>query len=80
MIEERVLEPGGSAQFGALFNARTGRPRLEVRISVPDHVKNQVECTEALLGKSEEPEKAYRIFRVQNKSSWQAVLTFVELP
>jgi hypothetical protein len=78
IIEERELEPGGSTQFGARFNATTGRPRLDVKILVPGHAKNQVECKPDLLGKPEEPEKAYRVFRVHNKSKYTAFLTFVE--
>jgi hypothetical protein len=78
LIEERTLEPGESTQFGAPFNAITQRPRLDVRIEVPGHVKNQVELEDTLLGKQEEPAKAYRVFRVKNKSSWRAYVRFVE--
>lgn len=78
LIEERTLEPGESTQFGAPFNAITQRPRLDVRIEVPSHVKNQVEHGDTLLGKREEPAKAYRVFRVKNKSSWPAFVRFVE--
>ena len=78
VIEERTVEPGGSASFGARFNATTGLPRLEVKILAPDHVKNLVECKDDLLGKQEEPDKAYRVFRVHNRSTWPVFLTFVE--
>jgi len=76
--EERTLEPGESTQFGAPFNAITGQPRLDVIIEVPSHVKSHVEKEDALLGKREEPAKAYRVFRVRNKSSWTAFVRFVE--
>jgi hypothetical protein len=79
VIEERTLEPGGSTQFGARFNAAAHRPRLEVRIDAPNHVRHQVECKDVLLGRREQPENCYRVFRVRNKSSWPAFLTFVEL-
>jgi len=79
VIEERTLEPGRSTQFGAPFNAVTQRPRLAVRINVPGHVQNQVECEEALLGDREQPARCHRVFRVQNRSSWTAFVTFVEL-
>jgi hypothetical protein len=76
--EERTLEPGESTQFGAPFNAITGRPRLDVMIEVPSHVRSRLEKEEALLGKREEPAKAYKVFRVKNKCSWAAYVRFVK--
>ena len=78
VIEQRTLEPGRSTQFGARFNAATHRPRLDVRIDVPNHVRHQVECEDELRGGPEQPENCYRVFRVRNRSSWPAFLTFVE--
>jgi len=78
VIEERTLEPGGSTQLGVPFNAVTQRPRLEVKIDVPSHVKNLVECDDVLLGRAQDPEKSRRVFRIRNKSSWPAFLTFLE--
>jgi hypothetical protein len=79
MIEERTLEPGESAKFGRPFNATTQQPHLVIRIEVPGHVRNQVEGDDELLGSAEEPQKAYRVFTVRNRSSWPAFVTFVEL-
>ena len=79
IIEERTLEPGDSAQFGHAFNAITQRPRLAIRIEVPQHVLNQVEVVPKLLGRPEEPEKAHFVFSVRNRSSWSAFVRFVEV-
>ncbi len=79
VIEEQRLEPGRSTRFSHVFNPVTGRPRLKVRVDVPTHVRNQVECEETLLGKREEPEKCSVLFSVKNRSSWLAFLTFVEI-
>jgi hypothetical protein len=79
VIEEQRLEPGQSTRFGRAFNPVTGRPRLRVKVDVPNHVRGQIECEETLLGKPEEPEKCYLVFSVRNRSSWLAFLTLVEI-
>jgi hypothetical protein len=78
IIEQRRLEPGESAQFGRFFNAITQRPNLRVTIDVPEHVRHQVKLEDKLLGKQEEPDKAYWVFTVKNQSTWTAFVTFVE--
>jgi len=78
LIEEIVLAPGRKAVFGAPYNLSTYRPRLAVRVSVPQHVRSQVKVEEVTLGKREEPEKCHKSFTVKNGSSYHAVLSFVE--
>jgi|ERR1700693_739690 len=78
VIKEQVLEPGRSTAFGAPYNASTHRPRLTVRVIVPQHVMSQVKVEEKTLGKREEPQKCHMSFTVKNESSYPAVLRFVE--
>jgi hypothetical protein len=78
VIKEQVLEPGRSTAFGAPYNASTHRPRLTVRVIVPQHVMSQVKVEGKTLGKREEPQKCHMSFTVKNESSYPAVLRFVE--
>lgn len=53
------------------FDTKTHKPDYEIKISVPNHVKSQVEVNQILLGT---PENCQWAWDIHNKSSWEAFI------
>ncbi len=65
-----VLGPGGKTRWAAgPFDVKTRQPRYEIEISIPAHVRNQVDVNQFLLGTPDNCEWAWDI---KNRSSWPA--------
>ena len=76
ILKEVTLDPKGETVLSAPYDLETHLPRVVLRVSIPKHVRRQVEIKEELIGK---PGNCLQTFRVKNGSAWPAFLTLVEL-
>jgi hypothetical protein len=67
------LMPGIKTRHAAgPFDVKTRKPKYEIEINVPSHVRDQVEIKQFLLGT---PEKCQWAWDIENKSTWPAFVT-----
>lgn len=77
MSEEKdfsfVLSPGGKTRYTAgPFDVKTRKPCYEIDVSVPTHVRNQLEIQQFLVGT---PENCQWGWEIKNRSTWPAFVT-----
>ena len=76
MTEEKdytfCLSPGNKTRYAAgPFDINTRKPRYEIEINIPSHVRNQVEVKQFLMGS----ENNYQwVWNIENKSTWPAFI------
>jgi len=58
--------------IGGPYNVETRKPSYELHVSVPSHVRDQVEVNQVLLGT---PENCKWAWDLKNKSRWPAFVT-----
>lgn len=64
------LQPGGKTRWAAgSYDIKTQQPHYEIEISVPKHVRDQVEVNQFLLGT---PDRCQWVWDINNRSSWPA--------
>ncbi|MCX5888200.1 MAG: hypothetical protein NTY36_01950 [Deltaproteobacteria bacterium] len=67
------LSPGNKTRYMAgPFDAETRKPHYEIFVSIPAHVRNQVEIEQVFMGT---PENRLWVWDIRNKSSWPAFIT-----
>ncbi|MBU4317121.1 MAG: hypothetical protein KKF30_07585 [Proteobacteria bacterium] len=57
------------------FDIKTRKPRYEIEVNVPSHVKNQVEVNQIMLGT---PEDCRYAWDINNKSNYPVFITIKE--
>lgn len=66
------ISPGGKTRYIAgPFDTSSRTPRYEIEVSVPKHVRSQVEVNQFLLGTPEDCQWAYDI---KNRSTWPVLV------
>jgi hypothetical protein len=67
-----LLSPGGKTRYIAgAFDYEKREPHYEIEVSIPHHVRDQVEMNQVLLGS---PQKNQWGWDIHNKSSWPAFI------
>jgi hypothetical protein len=68
-----VLDPGKKRRrIAGTYDVKSQRPHYEIDINVPEHVRNQIEVNQILIGNEEYCQWAWDI---KNNSSWPAFVT-----